>query len=226
MINRQIYFILKITFILISISAIGQKSKPLFNQKNLTGWYAFEPETGINKKAIAIFNVENNMIRCYGKKAGYLMSKKSFKNFKLTVEFKWNTDSTFERKNNTKNSGVMYLIPKDTKDELWPKGIQFQIKEGGATGDFVLLKDVTLMINGIQTKAGNSVTSKNFQNAENTLNNWNTIVITSNNGAITQELNDKIVNEGINTSEKKGRICIQYEGYPIDFKKIEIEKLK
>jgi hypothetical protein len=222
--KRSVFFYL---LLLLSIpkNAIAQKSIPLFNHKNLNGWYAFEPETGKHKQGLELFAVENQMIRCYGKKAGYLMSKKAFRNFKLKVDYKWNSDSTFTRKSNTKNSGVMYLVPKKTPDQLWPKGIQFQIKEGGATGDFVLLQEVTLTVNGIQTQAGKSVVSKRFQEAENPINDWNTLVITSNNGTITQELNGKLVNEGKEASVKKGRILLQYEGYPIDFKTIEIIRL-
>ena len=138
---KQIFSFALLMLLLASKNAIAQKSISLFNKDNLKGWYAFEPETGKHKQGLDVFAVENKMIRCYGKKAGYLMSKKSFRNFKLTVEFRWNTDSTFVRKNNSKNSGVMYLVPKETPDELWPKGIQFQIKDGGATGDFVLLQE-------------------------------------------------------------------------------------
>lgn len=222
--NHYILFYLLI-LILQPVNVIAQKSISLFNQENLKGWYAFEPETGKHKQGLEVFAVENKMIRCYGKKAGYLMSKRSFRNFKLTVDFKWNTDTTFTRKNNSKNSGVMYLVPKETPDELWPKGIQFQIKEGGATGDFVLLQEVTLTINGIQTQPGKSVVAKRFQEAENPIDEWNTLVITSNNGTITQELNGKLVNEGKEASVTKGRILLQYEGFPIDFRRVEIIKL-
>ena len=222
---KQIFSFALLMLLLVPKNAISQKSISLFNKNNLRGWYAFEPETGKHKQGLDVFAVENKMIRCYGKKAGYLMSKKSFSNFKLTVEFRWNTDSTFIRKNNSKNSGVMYLVPKETPDELWPKGIQFQIKEGGATGDFVLLQNVTLTIKGTQTQPGKSVVAKCFQEAENPINEWNTLVITSNNGTITQELNGKLVNEGTNSSVIKGRILLQYEGFPIDFRRIEILKL-
>lgn len=223
---KPIFFLSLVAIVISSANSIAQKSIPLFNQKNLKGWYAFEPETGKHQQGLEVFAVENKMIRCYGKKSGYLMSKKSFRNFKLTVDFKWNTDTSFTRKNNSKNSGVMYLVPKETPDELWPKGIQFQIKEGGATGDFVLLQEVTLTIKGIQTQPGKSVVAKRFQEAENPINKWNTLVITSNNGTISQVLNGKLVNEGKDASVKKGRILLQYEGFPIDFKNISIIKLK
>lgn len=120
----------------------------------------------------------------------------------------------------------MYLIPKETPDKLWPKGIQFQIKEGGSTGDFVLLQEVTLRINGIQTQPEKSVVAKRFQEAENPINEWNILVITLKNETITQELNGKLVNEGTNSSVTKGRILLQYEGFSIDFRKSEVLKLK
>lgn len=221
--HYSLLFLLSLT--MIPLLAIAQKPIPLFNQKNLKGWYAFEPESGKQADASKLFSVTNRMIRLHGKKAGYLMSKKSFRNFQLTVEFRWNTDTTFARKNNSKNSGVMYLIPKETPDELWPKGIQFQIKEG-ATGDFVLLQNVTLTIKGQQTEAGKSVVAKRFEDAFQPIGDWETLVVTCKNGVVKQELNGKLVNEGVNASVTEGRILLQYEGFPIDFRKVEIKKLR
>lgn len=222
---KPIYFLFFLMLLFRTNLSTAQKMISLFNQKDLKEWYAFEPETGKHKNAQDIFVVENKMIRFFGKKVGYLMSKKSFRNFKLKVDFKWNMDTSFIKKNELRNSGVMYLVPKESPDQLWPKGIQFQIKEGGASGDFILLQEVTLSVKGIQTQPGNSVVSKHFLEAENVVNEWNTLVITSDNGNITQELNGKLVNEGKNASVKKGRILLQYEGFPIDFKNIEIIKL-
>ena len=196
----------------------------LFNGKNLNGWYAYEPASGKHSNAPEVFKVDQQMIRLYGAKAGYLMSEQSFHDFQLTVEYRWNTDSIFIRKTDKKNSGVMYLVPSNTPDTLWPKGIQFQIKEG-STGDFVLLQEVTLQINGKITVPGKSVVAARFEDAEKPFGEWNTIVITSVNGKVKQELNGKLVNEGIEPSVSEGRILLQYEGYPIDFRKVVIEKL-
>ncbi len=205
-------------------NSIAQSGVKLFNQNNLKGWYAYEPVTGKQKNALKVFHVDDKMIRMYGDKPGYLMSEKSFKNFQLTVDYKWNTDSTFSRKSNKKNSGIMYLVPTSTPDTLWPKGIQFQVKEG-ATGDFVLLQNVTLQIKSKSTIAGNSVTSARFEDAEKPFGEWNRVVITSLNGNIKQELNGKLVNEGIQTTISEGRILLQYEGYPIDFRNIVVKEL-
>ena len=199
----------------------AQSSTRLFNGHNLDGWYAFEPETGKHDTAFEVFSVEDNMIRLYGDKAGYLMSNQSFDDFKLTIEFRWNTDSTFPRKNSNRNSGVMYLVPKEAPDKLWPKGIQFQIKKG-ATGDFILLQEISLEIKGKRTEPGKSVVVSRFEDAANPIGEWNTIVITSVNGTIKQELNGKLVNEGMMPTVSSGRILLQYEGFPIDFRRVEV----
>jgi hypothetical protein len=221
---NPIYLFLFIILLLFSQNSNAQHIE-LFNQKDLKGWYAFGEEKGKVNNAADLFSVEDNIIRMYGSKAGYLMSDESFKNFKLTVEFRWNTDAKFAKKNNSKNSGVMYLVPAETPDVLWPKGIQFQIKEG-ATGDFVLLQEVTLNINGTKTEPGKSVVAKRFADAEKAIGEWNKLEVTSKNGVITQKLNGKLVNKGIESSVTEGRVLLQYEGFPIDFRKVNIKKCK
>ena len=152
------------------------------------------------------------------------MSDQSFHEFQLIVEFRWNTDTSIVRKSNSKNSGVMYLVPPDAPDMLWPRGIQFQIKEG-ATGDFIFLHDVTLTINGSKTKPGKSVVSQRLLDAENPEGEWNTLIVTYKDNNIIQELNGRLVNEGTDPSVTEGRILLMYEGYPIDFRKVQISTL-
>lgn len=207
-----------------SIHSNAQKKVSLFNQTNLEGWYAFDLEGGKQENATTLFAVEHNQIRLYGKKAGFLMSNKSFRNFILTVEYKWNTDESFIRKGNNKNSGVIYLIPNETPDVLWPKGIQFQIKEGG-TGDFVLSNNITLEVKGKMVAPGKTVISPRFADVEKPIGEWNTIVIKCKNGKVTQKLNGKLVNKGKQTILLEGRVALQYEGFPIDFRKVEIKYL-
>ena len=222
---KNLFRFMLISLLFTSIYTSAQKKVALFNQKDLTGWYAFEPKTGKHVNALEVFAVENKMIRLYGKDAGYLMSLESFENFQLTAEFRWNTDVSFGRKSDNRNSGLMYLVPNETQDELWPKGIQFQIKEQ-ATGDFILLQGVTLNVNGKKTIAGKSVESKFFKSTEKPVGEWNKIKITVKNGTVTQRLNGKLVNKGTEATVKQGRILLQYEGFPIDFRKVSIKKCK
>ena len=208
-----------------AIVGCSPKYKPLFNGTNLNGWYAFTPTEKKHENAQDIYAVSDNMIRLHGEKVGYLMSYKSYNNFELTVDYRWNTEQKYHRNNNTKNSGVMYNIPTDAPDVLWPRGIQFQIKEG-FTGDFVLLDSVTINVKGVTNPAGKSVVDTRLKSNDKPTDERNTLMIQSKNGHCLQYLNGQLVHEGIDASSKKGRILLQYEGSPIDFKNIKIKTLK
>ena len=86
---KSLFQSLFILLFLVSQSNFAQKRINLFNQKDLKGWYAFGEEKGKANNATELFSIANKMIRMYGPKAGYLMSEQSFRNFELTVEFRW-----------------------------------------------------------------------------------------------------------------------------------------
>jgi len=194
-------------------------------QKSLStnDWYAFTKTSTERQQPAEAYEFSNGMIRMYGENNGYLMSKKSYTNFELSLEYRWNMEEKFKTKSK-KNSGVMYNIPADYPDKIWPKGIQFQIKEN-TTGDFIFLDQVTAKVNGKQIEPGASVTSAKFIENEKPYGEWNTIFIKSANGKITQYLNGKLINEGTESSSTEGRISLNYEGAPIDFKNIAIKNI-
>src|SRR5688500_7158820 len=73
-----------------SIKTLQQKKKkPLFNGKNLNGWYTFLETKGKDNDPEKIFVVENGLLRISGKEFGYIATNKAYKNFALVVEFKW-----------------------------------------------------------------------------------------------------------------------------------------
>lgn len=197
------------------------KTISLFDGKDLKGWHYFSAQN--TKPDTALFHIENNTIKAYGKYQGYLITEQTFGNyFVLTAQFRWNPDSLAPRIKNKRNSGVMYNVPAGNPDGLWPQGIQFQIKEN-ATGDFILLKNVTLKVNGTTTLPGKSVTSKRFADAEKPVGEWNLLEVVYDHGRCTQRLNGTLVNEGTESTATQGRIMLLYEGYPIDFRNVNIK---
>jgi hypothetical protein len=194
-------------------------------QKSLTinDWYAFTKNSTERLEPSKVYDFSDGMIRMYGENNGYLMSQKSFKNFELSLEYRWNIEEKYKTKNK-KNSGVMYNIPADSPDKIWPKGIQFQIKEN-TTGDFIFLDQVTAKVNGKLVEAGASLTSPKFIENEKPYGEWNSIVIKSLNGKITQYLNGKLVNECEEASSKEGKISLNYESSPIDVRNIQLHNI-
>ena len=186
-------------------------------------WYAYIKTSSEKLEPAKIYEFTEGTIRMHGENVGYLMSKKSYSNFELTLDYRWNLDEQYKGKGK-KNSGVMYNIPTDSPDKVWPKGIQFQIKEN-TTGDFVFLDQVTAKVNGKLVEPGASVTSPKFVENEKRYGEWNAIVIISFNGKIKQYLNGKLVNEATDASSREGRISLNYEGSAIDFKNIKLRKI-
>lgn len=186
-------------------------------------WYAYTKTSSEKQQPTKVYEFSDGIIKMHGENIGYLMSKKSYSNFELTLNYRWNMDEQYKGKGK-KNSGVMYNIPTDSPDKIWPKGIQFQVKEN-TTGDFIFLDQVTAKVNGKQVEAGASVTSPKFLDNEKPYGEWNSIVIRSLNGKITQYLNGKLVNEATEASSTEGRISLNYEGSAIDFKNIRLKQI-
>ena len=205
--------------LLLNSCAVQQKSL------SMNDWYAFTKTSKERVKPSKVYEFTDGMIRMHGENIGYLMTKKSYKNFELSLEFRWNTEQKFNRGKGKKNSGVMYNIPVDSPDNIWPKGIQFQMKEN-TTGDFIFLDNITAVVNGKLVEAGASVTSPKFSGNENPYGEWNKIFIRSLNGKITQYLNGKLVNECVEASSREGKISLNYEGSPVDFRNIQITNIQ
>ncbi len=206
-----------ILLLILSSCAVQQKTL------EIQDWYAFTKTNTAQQKPSDIFEFKDGMIRMHGNNNSCLMTKNSYKNFELTLEYRWNLEDKYKT-NNTKNSGVMYNIPLDASDKIWPKGIQFQIKEN-TTGDFIFLDQVTAKVNGKPIEAGASVVSPKFLANENPHGEWNSVFIKSLDGKITQYLNGKLVNECMDASSKEGKISLNYERSPIDFRNITIKEI-
>jgi hypothetical protein len=212
----------KSTFALILLFVL---SSCLVQRKSLEmdDWYAFTKTNTAQQQPSEVYEFKDGMIRMHGNDNSCLMTKKSYKNFELELEYRWNLEEKHKTKG-TKNSGVMYNIPLDASDKIWPKGIQFQIKEN-TTGDFIFLDQVTAKVNGKSIEAGASVVSPKFLANENPYGEWNVVVIESFNGKIKQYLNGKLVNECTDASSTEGKISLNYEHSPIDFRNITIKNI-
>jgi len=216
-----------IIFALAFIKATAQQSmKPLFNGKDLSGWYSFLTTRGKNNDPEKVFSVDNGLLHITGKEFGYISNEKVYKNFHLVAEFKWGVKKYPPRDADTtrRDNGICYYIPANEKDFVWPKSIECQIQEGDV-GDFWLIDSTTITINGIRSEPGSFVRIQKKADGEKPTGQWNTVEIIANRGKITYIVNGKVVNEGQDPSEQEGKILIQSEGAEIYYRKIEIEEL-
>jgi hypothetical protein len=62
---------------------------PLFNGKDLTGFYTFLVGKGTNNDPDKVFTVADGMIRVSGQRYGGFITEKEYENYHLVVEWKW-----------------------------------------------------------------------------------------------------------------------------------------
>lgn len=204
-----------------------KEMKPLFNGKDLKGWYSFLKTKGKNNDPEKVFVVENGMLHISGKEFGYICTDKEYTNFHLAVEFKWGTKKYPPRDADTtkRDNGICYYVPADVKDFVWPKSIECQIQEGDV-GDIWLIDHTTIVRDGVRSVPDSFTRVTKKINAEKPSGEWNRVEVIANKGKITYLVNGVVVNEGEDPSLTKGKILIQSEGAEIYYRKIEIAELK
>ena len=116
--------------------------KPLFNGKNLNGWsvhYASKVPADAPAPA-TLFKVEDGAIHVYPTQSAgsqqpnaYLLSDVTYKDFVISLEYKWGEKKFAPRNEHVRDAGLIYLVQRE-RDADWPAGSEAQIQEGD-TGD-------------------------------------------------------------------------------------------
>src|ERR1051325_1856313 len=90
------------------VNTRGQDFTPLFNGKNLDGWYSYFNKRGKNNDSAGVFSVSNGLLHITGQEFGYIITEKSFNDFHLVVEFKWGEKKYPPRENAVRDNGICY----------------------------------------------------------------------------------------------------------------------
>ena len=202
------------------------KMKPLFNGKNLNGWYSFLASKGKNNDPEKVFTIEDGLLHISGKEFGYISTEKLYKNFHLVAEFKWGTKKYPPRDADTikRDNGICFYIPADEKDKVWPKSIECQIQEGDV-GDIWLIGGATVMVDGKRTVPKDYLRVQKKIDGEKPNGEWNRVDVIADKGNITYWVNGLVVNSASLPNITEGKILIQSEGAEIFYRTIEISRL-
>ncbi len=186
----------------------------LFNGKDFTGWKLFLSDAAAD--VTKTWSVDASVLRCTGKPAGYMRTETPYADYHLHVEWRW--------PDNPGNNGVLVHMSGD--DKVWPKSLECQLFVNNA-GDF-------WVIGGVETaehaKGGSRVkgrrTIKLKESSEKPLGQWNQYDIICKDDWIVVMVNGVIQNIATKCSEQGGKICLQSEGAPIEYRNIYIEPLE
>ena len=221
-------------FLLIAIlnfasAVVASDAVPLFNGKDLTGWtmYLRPTKDDANPDPNKTWSVVDGTIVCTGKPNGFIATVAEYENY--TLQLQWRYAATAK----AGNSGVLLHV--GGPDVVWPHSIEAQLKSGIA-GELWLNADKDRVFPKIDVEASRKdATNKDGRRffridkdklVEKPFGEWNDIVITCKDGAMTFTINGTKVNEAKGCSLKKGRIALQSEGAEIHFRAIAIEVAK
>ncbi|MGC1746231.1 MAG: DUF1080 domain-containing protein [Pseudolabrys sp.] len=166
----------------------------LFDGKSLDGWdQVGESNWRVEDGAIVVDKMA-------GKEAGYLVSKKLYKNFIVRVEF-WPSDDA--------NSGIYFrcLDPKKITDRTCYEANIFDQRQDPSYGTGAITRYVEV---NPMPKAGGK---------------WNTYEVTANGRDITVVLNGQMTAKLRNGMFDEGPIVLQHGAGGIKFRKIEVRPL-
>ena len=136
---------------LLTLSAVAEKKEnkekwiSLFNGENLEGWEVYIRNHEDNADPKKYFTVHNGNLHVHKDNPkdekvefGVIVTKKSYKNYKLRFEYKWGPKRFAPRKYTKRDSGVLihcYQMNRSLwRFKAWPRSIECQIQETD-TGD-------------------------------------------------------------------------------------------
>src|SRR5260370_298951 len=226
---------------------------PLFNGRNLDGWYTFLPSTGKDKEPRRVFKVEGGMIHVLDvpqvadkQEFGYLATEREFSHCRVRVEFKWGIKRFPPREEDKRDSGLLYYCV--GPDRIWPRALECQIQETDV-GDLWILDGATITTNvesdgfpmyslprsvARTQSRGRIIKSGDFEDR----NGWNTVEVILDGDRVTHLVNGRVVmrawdvqqpdprDASKKTALDRGRIILQAEGAEIWFRNVQMKPLR
>ncbi|MBX3433513.1 MAG: DUF1080 domain-containing protein [Pirellulales bacterium] len=203
------------------------KSRSLFNGRDLTGWSIDCPELDKNPAARKPFAVRDGLLVSLGTPGGHLVTDKTYRDYRLVVEYRFTGKGG--------NCGVLVHASKPRAlYDMFPQSIEVQMQTGEA-GDFWCICEDIVVPNMVERRGPRETwgvdgdKSRRIRNltddSEKPLGEWNQMVVECLDDAIRVWVNGDLVNDGAECTATQGRIALQAEGTEVEFRKIEIGPL-
>lgn len=192
----------------------------LFNGTNLNNWV--DVNTSSNT-----WKADDGILKCTGQPIGVMRSEKQYENFILEIEWRH-----LKKKG---NSGV--FLWSDAVPAKWrlPMGMEVQMLELDwiNKGDGKPQAHIGYISGELFGAGGLTATPENPRGKRSMskelrckgVGEWNQYVVVAVDGAVKLSINGKFVNGIRDSSKKKGYLCLESEGSPIEFRNIRIMEL-
>jgi hypothetical protein len=184
----------------------------LFKGKDFEGWLFYFGKKGTENNGT--FTIRNGILHCTGEPAGYMYSKKSYRNYTLQMELAFERPDGLEKDSAFRgNSGVLVHVGEKHAIGVWPRSIEVQ----GMHRD---LGQILPIPRNLKCTHTNDKTAR--KKVLKPVGQWNKIEIDVNGGDMIISLNGTVVSTVSNCELTEGPIGFQSEGAATRWKNIRI----
>ena len=232
------------------IGPLGETTWTQLLDASLSNFYRWMPSQGLNSDPQGVFRMEGDTLHVLGipptdqvQDFGYLATWAEVGNFRARVEQKWGTETFAPRKDQPRDTGLLYHL--QGNDQIWPRCIEFQIMEYNTgdlwtlsgTGVFAPVKDPSAqeptfdpLGEWIESRSGRVIKSTQVDS----LTDWNRIEVIASGRDSAQIVNGEWVN-GASSIEadtgdgwsglSHGHLALQAEGAEVFYRSFEVRPL-
>jgi hypothetical protein len=190
------------------------KLRPLFNGTDLSGWVNVNcsPDT---------WSVKEGRIFCTGSPTGELRTEKMYQNFAMELEWRHLTPGG--------NSGVfVWSDALPTRGQPYMRAVEVQVMDGAEGDGYTSDGDIFPIWGTRMTPENGRRGSDRAFPTERRANfspEWNHYRIECIDGSISLAVNGKVVTRGHDVTPRRGYICLESEGAPVEFRNIRLKPL-
>jgi hypothetical protein len=182
------------------------EAKLIFNGSDLDGW------TLSSDALKETWGVKDGVMTNTGRPVGYIRTTEDFTNFILRLQF---------RHLGKGNGGV--LLRMVGPDKVWPRSIEAQ-GQFEAAGDIWNIDEFPMKVDPARTSGRH--TQKMHESNEKPVGEWNQYEITLDGGYLELKVNELVQNTATECWETPGKICLQSEGSPMEFRNLVLIPIK
>ena len=187
----------------------GERETKLFNGKNLDGWTIhLAPDSGDVLESL-VFCAKEGLINISGQPFGYMITDRSFSDYKLHLEWRWPGEPS--------NSGI--FLHAEPIDAVWPRCAEVNLMNGRA-GDMIASGG-----SSFEELAEGRFLRSTKESAEHPAGEWNTAEIVCKGNFIQAYINGVLMNEA-HFDRSEGPIALQSEGGPLEIRNVYLTPLK
>lgn len=220
--------ILLIPVIIFTIASCSSEETINLISEDLDKWHIDVPAMDNNPDTIKPFIVREGMLVSLGTPAGHLISDDVYSDYRLRAEYRFAGEPG--------NCGILvHASDPRALYGMFPKSLEVQMQHQHA-GDFWCIQEDIKVDNMTERRGpeeewgvseGKRRRIENLTDgSENPPGEWNTMVIECTGDEVTVWLNDELVNHGYDCTATEGQIAVQAEGSEVEFRKLELTKLK